>query len=192
MLKNIIKFIVVIGIITIIFGTIYATVQQDYRQSANDPQIQVAEDTAKIFSTGDQIQEIAAMYPQINFAQSLAPFIILYDEKGQMIFSTGNMDNKVPTPPIGVLESARTFGENRLTWQPRRDVRIATVIVPYSSSDFSGFILVGRNLREVEIRESHLTLMVFVGWILSVLGLILLFIIKIIIPNKLSNQFVME
>ena len=36
------NYLLVIAIITIIFGVIYALVQQNYRTGANDPQIQIA------------------------------------------------------------------------------------------------------------------------------------------------------
>lgn len=183
MFKKILSLIISLGIITVIFGTIYATVQQNYRQSANDPQIQMAEDGANILSNGGQVQQITALYSQINFAQSLAPFVIMYDDNGKVIFSTGNMDGIIPVPPLGVLESARTYSENRLTWQPRWNVRIASVVVQYSYQNSSGFILAGRNLREIELRESHLTFMVFVGWIMSVIGITVLFLIKIFLRN---------
>ena len=179
MFKKIISFIIAISIVTVVFGTIYATVQQNYRQSANDPQVQMAEDTANFLSNGGQIQQLATIYPQVNFAKSLAPFLIMYDEQGKVVLSTGNMDNVVPTPPTGVFIFTKLNGENRLTWQPRNDVRIASVIVPYLYQNSSGFILAGRNLREVEFRENHLTLMVFAGWILSVIGLIFYFAVKI-------------
>ena len=39
-------------IIVIFSGLVYAIVQQNYRQSANDPQIQIAEDLATAISQG--------------------------------------------------------------------------------------------------------------------------------------------
>ena len=67
----------------------------------------------------------------------------------------------------------------RLTWQPTPDVRIAAVTVYFSDSDQSiattssssvklrsGFVLVGRSLREVEARERQLGFIMGVGWIL--------------------------
>jgi len=37
-----------------------------------------------------------------------------------------------------------------VTWQPNADVRIASVVLPYNN----GFVMAGRNMREVEQRES--------------------------------------
>lgn len=55
------------------------------------------------------------------------------------------------------------MGENRLTWQPREGVRIAAVIVFYQD----GFVLAGRSLREVEIREAQVTQFAGLTWLLA-------------------------
>jgi hypothetical protein len=41
---------------TVLSGLIYLAVQQSYRQSANDPQIQMAEDGAAALENGSPIQ----------------------------------------------------------------------------------------------------------------------------------------
>ena len=48
-------------IITGLSGLIYATVQQNIRQSADDPQIQMAEDTAAQLANGQQAQNVVPM-----------------------------------------------------------------------------------------------------------------------------------
>jgi uncharacterized protein YacL len=58
------------------------------------------------------------------------------------------------------------MGENRITWQPREGVRIAAVIVSYQN----GFVLAGRNLREVEIRETQVTQFAGLAWILAIIA----------------------
>ncbi len=177
MFKKILTFFILACIITVIFGAMYAAVQQNYRQSAYDPQIQMAEDTAAFLSAGGDIQKVPTLYTQINtsvdFASSLASFVIVYDSAGKVVTATGNMNGSTPTPPMGVLQSAQTYGENRLTWQPQYDVRIATVVVPYTSSTTTGFVLVGRNLREVENRVSVLTQGAAILWGASEIGSLL-------------------
>ncbi len=63
---------------------------------------------------------------------------------------------------FGLLESEDwkgcNSGENRITWQPRPDVRIASIILYYHSAVSEGYILAGRSLREIEKRESFLEL----------------------------------
>jgi hypothetical protein len=52
----------------------------------------------------------------------------------------------------GVLDYMRQHGEERVTWQPEKGVRMATVVVRYDK----GFVLAGRSLREMEIQISNI------------------------------------
>lgn len=151
-------------VLTVIFGTIYTIVQQNYRTSANDPQIQMAEDAARDLNRGVSLQSFQA--PSRNIEETIAPFTVIYDTAENAIVWTGTLDGKPPVLPDGVLEYAQENGENHVTWQPRKDIRIAAIIKPFTGQG-SGYVLVGRSLREVEEREYHLMMFVGVGWILS-------------------------
>jgi hypothetical protein len=143
-------------------GLIYLAVQQDMRIGANDPQIQIAEDVAKQISIG---QNPLAFIPQIkvDVSQSLANYIVIFDSKGKVIGSSAQLDGKDPVIPQGVFASTKNLGETRFTWQPKTGVRSA-VIVDYYKGLNSGYVLVGRSLREVEKREDNLGLIVFLAW----------------------------
>ena len=56
---------VTIGV-TVAFGTLYAAVQQDYRQSANDPQIAMAEDAANALKGGDVPASVVPRKPVLQ------------------------------------------------------------------------------------------------------------------------------
>lgn len=157
----------------VVGGTVLAllvsvAVQQDLRQSANDPQIQMAEDLAADLSRGTD-PHTAAPVRRVNIAWSLAPFIIVFDEAGKPTASSAELDGHVPIVPSGVFEFVRRHGEERLTWQPRQGVRIAAVLVRYGGPH-PGFVLAGRSLREVERREDALRNHVAMAWLLMMLG----------------------
>lgn len=158
-------------VLTIIFGTIYTIVQQNYRMSANDPQIQIAEDTVNDIIRGVSSESLVGTITK-EIPETIAPFMVVYDGNEKAISWSGTIDGKPPILPVGVLDYAREFGENRVTWQPRSavygDVRIAAIIEYYKKGNDEGFVLVGRSLREVEKREYQLMLLVSVGWLLSV------------------------
>jgi hypothetical protein len=78
-----------------------------------------------------------------------------------VIASSVTLDGQTPELPAGVLDSTSELTENRITWQPANGVRIATVIVSYKN----GFVLAGRNMRDVEDRVARLT--VFTGLTLA-------------------------
>ena len=164
--KNILKAWLPFAVTTSAFCLlVYAAVQQAYRQSADDPQIQMANDAVTALSSG---HDAGALLPitKVSVADSLAPFLIIYDSSGHEVASSAMLDGQTPALPDGVLESTKQLGENRISWQPRNGVRIATVIVSYPD----GFVLAGRNMREVEQREAQVSMFAGMTWILAMLG----------------------
>lgn len=153
----------------VVFGTIYTVGQQVLRQSANDPQIQLAEDIAQLLSGTAKPSDLASN-TRIDITTSLAPFLVITDTKGAVLTTSGQLDGKDPIIPLGVFDSAKKMGQDRVTWQPRKGVRVALVVVPYKD----GYVAVGRSLREVEKREDGVLKIVGAAWgalvILSCIG----------------------
>ena len=150
-------------VITGLSGLIYVAVQQDIRQSADDPQIQMAEDTAAQLTNGQQLQSVVPS-EKVDIANSLAPYIIVFDASGKPIASSALLNGQTPTIPSGVFDYVRQHGEDRITWQPQPGVRSAIVVTQYKGPN-PGFVLAGRSLREVEIREDNILHLVLLGWI---------------------------
>lgn len=105
-------------LLTIIFGTIYAATQQMGRQSANDPQIQLAEDAAVRLDRGADPTSVIGD-GAIDMSKSLAPFVIVYDASGHAVAGTGYLNGEIPTVPSGVLTNAQSKPYNAVTWQPQ-------------------------------------------------------------------------
>ena len=156
-------------LMTLVSLMVYGAVQQDLRQSANDPQIQMAEDAARALASGTSPATLVEV-EGVDIATSLAPYLIIFDDKGQPIAASARLDGQTPALPNGVFDFVRQQGEDRITWQPQPGVRSATVIVPYYGSN-AGFVLAGRSLREVEKREDQLTTNLALGWIVSLIAL---------------------
>lgn len=150
---------------TLLCGLIYVAVQQDLRMTANDPQIQMAEDSAARLTAGQTAVQVIP--PGLtDIAHSLAPYLIVYDDQNRPLASSATLDGQTPVLPTGVYADAKAKGETRISWQRRTDVRSAVVMV-YHSGPHPGFVLAGRSLREVERRESALTQMVGIAWAVS-------------------------
>ena len=157
-----------IAVVTAAFcGLAYLTVQQSLRMGANDPQIQMAEDAASALASNQPVDSIIpADAPKVDMAKSLAPFLIIYDSNGSPLVSGAVLNGQTPIPPAGVFDYTRQNNEDRVSWQPAPGVRSAAVVVAVNGGR-GGFVLAGRNMREVEIRESQLTNTVALGWIAS-------------------------
>ena len=69
---------------------------------------------------------------------------------------------------LSPIEYAKQYGENRITWQPDPNTRIALVIRPVPIEP-GWFVASGRNMREVEIREAKLAALVSLA-LIAILG----------------------
>lgn len=169
-------------LITLFCGLVYASVQQVLRQSANDPQIQIAEDMASVLNTGKNPID-AVSNDSVNVKESLSPFVMIFDKNGKLLASNADIRTGAKTPPAGIFGVDEDFKDKDLgslkkdldekfegrnekifTWQPEEGVRIASVLVEYKE----GFVLSGRSLRETEIRSRKLFKMAFLAWILGI------------------------
>jgi hypothetical protein len=124
----------------------------------------MAEDASAALGSGASTISVVPT-GSIDVAASLAPWVAIYDASGRPIASSGLLDGKIPVPPHGEFDLALAQGNNlpHNTWEPQSGVRIAAVIVPVPNN--GGFVLVGRNMREVEDRESNLGMIVGIGMI---------------------------
>jgi len=156
------RFVLLSLITTLLSGLIFLVTQQSLRLSANDPQIQMAEDTASQLSTQKDTFQITSL-PRVDIGKSLSPFEIIYDADGTIISSSGQLNGKVPALPKGVFAYAKEHPDDRFTWQPQDGVRIAAVVKHFSGRT-DGYVLAGRSLREVENRVEKLQTDVMLGW----------------------------
>ncbi len=185
MLKAILKYWLLIAVVaTGLSGLIYTAVQQDIRQTANDPQIQMAEDIATKLADGQSVQD--AIPPEkVDIAKSLATYIIIFDTTGKPTNSSAQLDGQTPTIPSGVFDYVRQNGEDRFTWQPQAGVRSAVVVTQFKGPN-SGFVLVGRSMREVEKREDGIMQIVLLGWAVM---LVVTFVATLIISRAIAILF---
>jgi len=183
-LKNILKRWLPLAIAaTLIIGLNYVLAQQVLRMSANDPQIQMAEDAAAALSAGQSLESIVPTN-KIDIAISLAPYLAVYDDAGKPLASSGLLHNQIPSLPSGVFDYVRANGENRITWQPEPGVRSAIVVTRISGAR-QGFVMAGRSLREVEVRENTALQLAMLGGIMTVGGLLIVIaVLEFILPTS--------
>lgn len=151
--------------LTAALAAVYVTTHQVLRQSANDPQVQMAEDWADQLSSGS-IPTTLTMGKAVDPTQSLAPFGIIYDKDG-------NVANSSVTAPTTMLQAPGVLGtidrdpdhELRFTWQPSSGARFAAILKRVTYSDSVYYVLAARNLREVEKREDTLFLLTSCAWV---------------------------
>jgi hypothetical protein len=159
--------------VTLVCLLVYATVQQDYRQSLNDPQIQMAEDAAAKLAAGARPSDVVPDPDSVNIVSSLSPWLAIYNGDGVSVVSSGVLNGGIPQLPQGVFAAARANAgkdttepyEDRITWQFAAGVRQAVVVAWEPKTN--QYIASGRNMREVEDREGDLSTLVAIAWIVT-------------------------
>lgn len=151
----------------VIMGTIYVTVQQNYRQGANDPQIEATEEIANAMEQGLGADSIINPDNSIDISKSLSMFLIIFDKDGKMLAGSGKLGDNVPIPPQGVIDYTKANGGDRFTWEPQKGTRVAAIIKKVG--DDKGFVLAAKSLREVEKREQDTLKLVGIGLALCLL-----------------------
>src|SRR5471030_2617955 len=97
-----IKYWLALAIVTTgLSGLVYVAVQQDLRMTANDPQIELAEDTANALTNGQTLS--SGVTNKIELSQSLAPFFIVLDKQNVVTQSSATLNGQLPKIPNGVL-----------------------------------------------------------------------------------------
>src|SRR5215472_6374225 len=151
MLKAILRhFLPLAVVITAFCGLGYLVGQQVLRQLANDPQIQMAQDTAARLAAGEVLASVVPS-ATLDVGRSLAPFTIVYDDQSKVLAATGQLHGQPPALPAGVLDGVRQGGEDVVSWQPEPSARFAAVIERVTGAQ-PGFVLVARSLDETEDR----------------------------------------
>jgi hypothetical protein len=158
-------------ILVLIFGTIYGVVQQSQRTAANEQQIRLAEDTAEALNNG--VKPSALPQGKVDIGKSLAPFINIYDTKGEVLNGNGYLQNEVAKIPKGVLFAADGKDYHAITWQPTSDLRFAAVTVKANGY----YVLGAKSLREVEKNEQKTLQVAFLGGFLSATTLLVAYLL---------------
>jgi hypothetical protein len=131
---------------------VYLTVQQTIRRSGDLPQVQLAEDAARVMETGGDTSLLP--HTRVVLEASLAPFVNVYDGDGAPLSGNGRLNNALLAPPRGIFATARATGEFRVTLMPEPGVRIAAVVRPVRGGS-GGFVLAGRGMREIEAQTRY-------------------------------------
>jgi hypothetical protein len=135
--------------------------QQVLRLGANDPQVEITGNLKAMLERGENPSPLVSR-EVVDMNESLSPFTMVFDEQGHPVASSAQLNGSSPVPPAGVFTHVRERGEERFTWQPQRGVRIAAVMRHVNTG---GFIMAGRNMREVEARENLATTQAGLIWL---------------------------
>jgi hypothetical protein len=146
---------------TVLAATAFAIGQQVLRTGANDPQVQLAEDAAASLQAGAAPADVIPS-GETDIGTSLAPWVLVYGPDRKPLAGSARLDGQPAAYPTSVFDNAPAGGPpDEVTWQPRAGVRAASVVVGFKG----GWVVAGRSLRLVEVREDHVGQLAIAGWL---------------------------
>ncbi|HEY4956130.1 MAG TPA: hypothetical protein VII02_14725 [Gemmatimonadaceae bacterium] len=149
---------------------VYVSAQQIGRQMADDPQVQIARDARDALASGAAAETVVPS-AKVELTRSLSPWVTVLNDSGKAIASSATLNGQAAAVPSGVIDYVRTSGENRVTWQPQRGVRMATITVRVAGNP-TRFVTAGRSLDETEGRIDKLGRLLLLGWLVTLAGLL--------------------
>jgi hypothetical protein len=183
--KNIIIFLVLIAfLITFTSLLVYVAAQQILRLGANSMPAELA---AKISINLENSKSLLDAVPGeiIDISKSPGTFAMVFDKDKNLIASSAVMGIDEPEYPKGVLDYVDKNGEDRVTWQPQKGLRFATVAIKAGDK----YIVAGRSLKETENLINTVGNLIFYSWLASLifssatLAIIYVFIKKVCKPQ---------
>jgi hypothetical protein len=148
-------------IITVVFATMYLTLQQIGRQAVN---------IGPAAAAAAQVQQIdldPSTRPRLELTKDSGTFVVVYGDDNKAIFTTVTLHGTVPNLPVGVLDTTRAAGTEAVTWQPKPSLRMAVV-----TREAAGKVVVaGQSLTPVESSDKRTQLVLTAGWLTSIVVL---------------------
>lgn len=161
-MKRLIPWLVGLVVVTLLFGSFYASLQQLGRQTDDDVPAGLA--LTQLNSPDPRVLSGAT---PVDLAQGPGTFVNVYGADGTPLAGSGTLAGRVPRLPQGVIESALRTGQDRVTWQPQRGVRYA--VVARATGDT--VVVAGQNLQPSESRDQMVQLFLGLGWLGSALSI---------------------
>ncbi|MED1204405.1 hypothetical protein [Heyndrickxia acidicola] len=158
--KIFLLWIVIMFFVTFTCTLTYLVMQQTLRLGANQAPLESAIDAKLALQRGTS-PESALPGNKLDASESLDTFVMIYDKKMTPVASSGTINGQIPHYPIDVLKNVALKGEEKVTWQPQRDLRYATVAVRYNH----GFIVGARSLKETESLIGSIGNLILAAWI---------------------------
>ncbi|MBS1531177.1 MAG: hypothetical protein JSU01_12800 [Bacteroidetes bacterium] len=170
------------ALITLVCILVYVTVQQSFRLSANDPQVQMAQDAAIAIDKGMDPKSLPATQTGIEISQGLSPYVMVYDASGNVVAGSAALNGKPLKIPQGVIDFIRKNGRDAASWQPEPGVRQAMVGVSTTKGNY--IVVSGRSLGPTEERIERLGEQVAFGWVMSLIGMLLIAYLQWLMARK--------
>lgn len=168
-------------IATVAIGAVYGATQQENRSSADDAPRALVSQLVSV-ARGDSPGALPS--PRVDLSTSLMPFYVVYDIDGRPIAGDGYLAGARVTIPPGVLRDTATTGSDHLTWEPEPGLRFALTTVRHDRT----IIAAAQALAPFEQRTDRIGLLLFAGWLVTVLALTCGAVLHVVLGRRFTRQ----
>jgi hypothetical protein len=162
-----------VALVTLFCCMGYLVGQQGFRQSADDPQYQLVQDAVNAINKGADPKSLGA--PVLDLAETLSPYLIIYDKAGNMVINGARLNGKPLEIPKGVLNYIQLNGVDHATWQPEPGIRQAMVGMRTTNRQV---VIAGRSLRKIEEHIAILGQQMALGWAISMVAMLVVAVLQ--------------
>jgi hypothetical protein len=152
------------GTATLVLGASFVMLQQSARLSANDLPISLSQSIKSQMEKGTS-PNAAVPSETIDLRTNNSAFAVITDSSRHVLASSATLDGQSPLPPNGVFEYAAKNNEDTFTWEPSKDLRLATHVTSFANTSGNGFIVTGQSLKEYEKRISIYGQLALMAWV---------------------------
>lgn len=164
-MKN--RLLLLVAILTVVFGSMYALVHVMNRSLAFDMPQLLATQATKQLEAGLGPESIAM--GRTDLANNPVPFVMVYDKKSKPLAGSGYVDSKLAQMPAGVINHASKDKLHAVEWAPKENVHIASVTAYSPKTGY--YVVGGQSLQTTEARSKRLLLLTLAGYLLSLVVL---------------------
>ncbi|HEY5563229.1 MAG TPA: hypothetical protein VIK72_16035 [Clostridiaceae bacterium] len=147
-------------LVTFTCSLVYIVSQQSIRLGANQLPAQLAVETSTKLQDIESVKD-AIPSEKVDITKSLNTFVMVYDINKKLIASSAISSGSSIMYPTGILDNVTQKNEARVTWQPERGLRYATVAIKYDG----GYIVAARSLSETEKLIDTIGKLVIAAWL---------------------------
>lgn len=145
-------------------GCAYVCTQQSLRLGANEHAASAAKQVLVKLQNGGTPQNV--LPEKTDMHTSITPFVYIYDDNKRLAATSAAYGSGNIVYPQSVLAEINKNGENRVTWQPKTELRFATVGIKYTG----GYVIGCYSLSESENTASHIGFLLLIGYALFAAG----------------------
>lgn len=164
--------IVAFALLGVALGTTYVVAQQAGRSMAEDA-------PRTLLSNG--VPPTPGQH--LDLSTSLSVFWVEFNSAGRPVAGDAFLNGALPQLPLGVLATARSTGQDAVTWQPAPNLRFAVVAEKVGDH----VLVAGQSLQRTEHRADTELVLTLLGMVAGAILIVAVIVVEIVFNQRRPN-----